>query len=143
MSETLSVTLITQGNSKFYSGTAEIELIAKCCTTNPRAEDPLGFQRSLDEKRAESIANYIRSGGTIPSSIILSAQPEAQLAYSPRNKIITFEVVPSSFLILDGQHRVYGFRKLLNHGVKYRVPIVVYNDLMSWFTGKWNRLRFG
>lgn len=130
MSENLSVTLITQGTSKFYSGTAEIELIAQCCTTNPRSNDPMdGFQRTLDDKRAESIANYIRDGGTIPSSIILSAQPEAELTYSSRNKIITFEVVPTSFLILDGQHRVFGFRKLLNQGVKYRVPVIIYNDL--------------
>jgi DGQHR domain-containing protein len=129
MTEPISVTLITQGNSKFYSGTAEIELIAQCCTTNPRSEDPLGFQRTLDEKRAESIADYIRNGGTIPSSIILSAQPEAQLTYNSRNKSITFEVLPSSFLILDGQHRVFGFRKLLNQGVKYRVPVIIYKDL--------------
>jgi DGQHR domain-containing protein len=130
MPETLSVTLITQGTSKFYSGTAEIELIAQCCTMNPRANDPMeGFQRTLDDKRAESIANYIRDGGTIPSSIILSAQPEAELTYSSRNKIITFEVLPTSFLILDGQHRVFGFRKLLNQGVKYRVPVIIYNDL--------------
>jgi DGQHR domain-containing protein len=130
MSEKLSVTLITQGISKFYSGTAEIELIAQCCTTDPRSSDPMdGFQRTLDDKRAESIANYIRDGGTIPSSIILSAQPEAGLTYSSRNKIITFEVVPTSFLILDGQHRVFGFKKLLNQGVKYRVPVIIYNDL--------------
>jgi len=128
--ETILVTLITQGSHKFYSGTMEIEMIARCCSVNPRAHDPTnGFQRTLDETRAISIANYIRAGGTIPSSIILSAQQGSGLLYSSKNKSITFEVTEDAFLILDGQHRVYGFRHLLNEGVKYRVPVIIYNDL--------------
>lgn len=130
--QNISITLITQGEHKFYSGTMEIELIATTCSTNPRAADPIeGFQRTLDENRALSIAEYIRSGGTIPSSIILSAQPHAELAYNSKNKTITFNENQDSFLILDGQHRVYGFRKLLNEGVKYRVPVIIYNELTS------------
>lgn len=89
----------------------------------------MGFQRTLDESRAQAIADYIRTGGTIPSSIILSAQPESELSYNSRNKTITFNDSQNSFLILDGQHRVFGFRKLLNEGVKYRVPIIIYNEL--------------
>ena len=128
--DNISVTLITQGTHKFYSGTMEIELIASSCSTNPRAADPIdGFQRTLDGGRATAIADYIRNGGTIPSSIILSAQPESQLTYSSRNKTITFELTQKAFLILDGQHRVYGFRKLLHEGVKYRVPVIIYNEL--------------
>jgi len=128
--DNISVTLITQGVHKFYSGTMEVELIANCCSTNPRADDPVeGFQRTLDEGRAAAIADYIRNGGTIPSSIILSAQQASQLTYSSRNKTITFEVTQGAFLILDGQHRVFGFRKLLHEGVKYRVPVIIYNEL--------------
>lgn len=128
--QNISVTLITQGEHKFYSGTMEIELVAGTCSTNPRADDPIdGFQRTLDEGRAMSIAEYIRCGGTIPSSIILSAQLNSQLSYNSKNKTITFEATQGAFLILDGQHRVYGFRKLLNEGVKYRVPVIIYNDL--------------
>jgi len=128
--QNISVTLITQGEHKFYSGTMEIELIATTCSTNPREDDPdMGFQRTLDESRAQSIADYIRTGGTIPSSIILSAQPESEFSYNSKNKTITFNDSQNSFLILDGQHRVFGFRKLLNEGVKYRVPVIIYNEL--------------
>lgn len=128
--QNISVTLITQGEHKFYSGTMEIELVATTCSTNPREDDPdAGFQRTLDDSRARSIADYIRSGGTIPSSIILSAQPESALIYNSKNKTISFNEEHGAFLILDGQHRVYGFRKLLNEGVKYRVPVIIYNDL--------------
>jgi DGQHR domain-containing protein len=128
--DNISVTLITQGSHKFYSGTMSIELVAETCSTNPRANDPdEGFQRTLDESRAEAIATYIRNGGTIPSSIILSAQQSSLLTYNSKNKTITFEITPEAFLILDGQHRVFGFRKLLNEGVKYRVPVIIYNEL--------------
>lgn len=128
--DNISVTLITQGRHKFYSATMPIDLIAECCSTNPRESDPVaGFQRTLDENRAKSIAKYILDGGTIPSSIIISAQNESRLSYNARNKTISFEVLPSSFLILDGQHRVFGFRKLMNEDLKYRVPVIIYSDL--------------
>lgn len=128
--QNISVTLITQGEHRFYSGTMEIELIATTCSTNPREDDPvMGFQRTLDESRAQAIASYIRNGGTIPSGIILSAQPESELSYNSKNKTITFNESQGAFLILDGQHRVFGFRKLLNEGVKYRVPVIIYNEL--------------
>jgi DGQHR domain-containing protein len=126
----ISVTLISQGNHKFYSATMTIELIAETCSPNPRATDPEeGFQRTLDESRAEAIAEYIKQGGTIPSSIILSAQQESNLTYNSKNKTISFEVSHKSFLILDGQHRVYGFRKLMNEGIKYRIPVIIFNEL--------------
>lgn len=128
--QNISVTLITQGEHKFYSGTMEIDLIASTCSTNPREDNPLdGFQRTLDEGRAIAISNYIRNGGTIPSSIILSAQSSAELIYNSKNKTISFNENQGAFLILDGQHRVYGFRKLLNEGSKYRVPVIIYNEL--------------
>jgi DGQHR domain-containing protein len=93
-----------------------------------RAEDLIkGFQRRLDPKRAKDIAAYIDSGlGTIPSSIILSAQPEAQLRYVSRSQTLSFKRVPRAFLILDGQHRVNGFYLAK---AKLRVPVVIYNGL--------------
>lgn len=128
--DNISVTLITQGKHKFYSATMPIDLIAACCSTNPREADPVaGFQRTLDESRANAIAKYIRDGGTIPSSIILSAQADSRITYNARNKTISFEVNHSSFLILDGQHRVYGFQKLMNEDLKYRVPVIIYSEL--------------
>jgi len=104
------------------------EVLAECTFVSNRDEDPeQGFQRTLDEKRANEIAKYIDSGlGTIPTSIILSAQDSAELEYDSRNKTIEFVQDPFSFLILDGQHRVFGFRKATT---SVRVPVVIYNGL--------------
>lgn len=130
--EFLSAVLITQGEQKFYTLTMPIDVIARCCSPNPRAQDPEeGFQRTLNESRASSIAEYVRSGGVIPSSVILSAQEVSGIKYISRSKTIGFKIDPSSFLIIDGQHRVYGFKKLVESGFveKLRIPVVIFADL--------------
>lgn len=133
MKEFLSASLITQGKHKFYTLAMPIDIIVNSCSTNPRSEDPIsGFQRTLDEKRAYDIANYVKAGGVIPSSIILSAQQSSDFEYISKNKTLGFNLDVRSFLIIDGQHRVYGFRKLSEEGgneLKLRIPVVIFTDL--------------
>ena len=128
--ERLSYTasLVTQGRHRFYTLTMPADVLARTCFVTNRDEDPEeGFQRLLNKSRAQDIANYIDSGfGTIPTSVVLSAQPDADFEYSTRLKTVSFLDQPTSFLILDGQHRVYGFRLAKSD---LRVPVVVYNDL--------------
>jgi len=104
------------------------DVLAETCFVSTRANDPDGgFQRRLDESRAQQIADYIDSGfGTVPGSIILSAQPEAALTYDRRLKTIRFNRTRRAFLIIDGQHRVYGFSKAKT---ALRVPVVIYDSL--------------
>jgi DGQHR domain-containing protein len=120
--------LLTQGNHRFYTLAMPSEVLAETCVVDPRAKNPLdGFQRLLDKKRAQDIADYIDSGfGTIPSSIILSAQPEAKLQYVRKARTLRFRKSSRSFLIIDGQHRVYGFHLARE---TLRVPVVIYNNL--------------
>ena len=79
--------LISQGKHRFFTLTMQSDVLAHTCMVETRFDNPLeGFQRKLDEKRAQEIADYIDAGfGTIPSSIVLSAQPEAELSYLSRN----------------------------------------------------------
>ena len=123
-----SSSLIQQGEKQFYSVTMPTNVLANCCFVTSRSENPHdGFQRVLDKKRAQDIANYIDSGeGTIPGSIILSAQPEAKLNVLVRGKTIEFTFTPKAFLVLDGQHRVFGFSLA---ETALRVPVVIYSGL--------------
>lgn len=123
-----AASLITQGKHRFFTLSMPSDVLAETCVVEPRNEDPLkGFQRSLDEKRAQDIANYIDAGmGTIPTSIVLSAQPEADLNYNSQKRTLSFKKNARSFLILDGQHRVFGFRLAKQ---RLRVPVVIYNGL--------------
>lgn len=123
-----SVSLVRQGEHRFYSFTMPSDVLAESCFVINRDEDPIdGFQRELDKKRATEIANYIDSGlGTIPSSIVLSAQEGCDFIYDAKKKSVSFEKNNKAFLIIDGQHRVYGF-KLANTAL--RIPVVVYENL--------------
>jgi DGQHR domain-containing protein len=64
--------------------------------------------------------------GTIPTSIILSAQEAAEFEYTRTKRTVRFRDFPKSFLVLDGQHRIYGFSLASS---ELRVPVVIYNDL--------------
>ena len=123
-----SISQVTQGKHKFYTCTIPSDVLARCCFVTTREDDPkIGFQRVLDKKRAEEIAKYIDSGfGTIPSSIILSAQKEAELKIVGKGKTVEFDDIPKAFLVLDGQHRIYGFSLAES---TLRVPVVIYNEL--------------
>ncbi len=127
----VGVSLVTQGNNKFYTATIPIAIITQTCFVSSREIDPEeGFQRMLDKNRAEEIANYLDKGGAIPNSIVLSAQSEAGLEYSSKKRSVTFNLVSNAFLILDGQHRVFGFRKAnLSKLKKIRIPVVIFNNL--------------
>lgn len=120
--------LIVQNNFRFFTFAIPSDVLADTCTVEPRYTDPLeGFQRKLDERRAQEIADYINAGfGTIPTSIVLSAQPGAELEYNSKTQVLKFKKAKGAFLILDGQHRVYGF-KLAQKSL--RVPVIVYNNL--------------
>jgi DGQHR domain-containing protein len=123
-----SVSLIQQADKQFYSVTMPTDVLANCCFVTSRNEDPSdGFQRVLDKRRAQDIADYIDSGqGTIPGSIILSAQPEAELKIVGQGKTLEFTFARRAFLVLDGQHRVYGFSLAKS---ALRVPVVIYSGL--------------
>lgn len=123
-----SMSYVTQGDHRFYTLTLPSDVLSSCAFATSREEDPIaGFQRVLDEKRAQEIADYMDQGlGTIPTSIVLSAQPEANLLVIGGGKTLEFTLSPHSFLILDGQHRVFGFSKART---KLRIPAVIYNGL--------------
>lgn len=123
-----TASLITQGKYRFYALTIPSDVLARTCFVINRDEDPVaGFQRLLNKDRAQKIADYIDSGlGTIPTSVVLSAQEDADFEYTRKTRTVKFRDNSKSFLILDGQHRVYGFHLAKSN---LRVPVVVYSDL--------------
>lgn len=122
-----SVSPMKQNGVEFYTLSVPSEVLAETCFVSNRYEDPEeGFQRSLNLKKAKQIADYIDfEGGTIPTSIILSAQPSAETEILTR-KSVSFKNTKKAFLVIDGQHRVWGY-KLAKKSI--RVPVVIYNGL--------------
>lgn len=120
--------LLSQNKHRFYFATIPVDKLFASCFVSRRDEDPeAGFQRALNETRADDIARYLAEGnGSIPSNIVLSAQPEAGFTYDRKTKSISFRPGPRTFLVLDGQHRLWGYQKCR---VRHRVPVAVYQEL--------------
>jgi DNA sulfur modification protein DndB len=84
------------------------------------------YQRLLGSKRAGDIARYILAGYVIPGAIILSAQKEANLQFESDNNRLTFSLVPNSFIVIDGQHRLYGIHQ---SGLDLPVAVCILENL--------------
>jgi DGQHR domain-containing protein len=117
-----------QNNQKFYFTTIPKADIFPFCYVADRNEDPVkGFQRVLDITRAKDIAKYLdESLGSIPTNVVLSAQVESELRYEGKTKTLKFRRFPKSFLVLDGQHRLYGYGLTQKN---HRVPVSIYEGL--------------
>jgi DGQHR domain-containing protein len=123
---------IVQNEQRFYFTTIPVSSLFPYCFVARRNEDPkTGFQRRLSETRAEDIAKYLHDGrGSIPTNIVLSAQEGAGLAYNSRSKLLSYDKLPGSFLVLDGQHRLWGYEICRErYGYELRVPVSIYTGL--------------
>jgi DGQHR domain-containing protein len=120
--------LISQNKTRFYFATIPVDELFPYCFVARREADPLqGFQRSLNESRADDISQYLSDGtGSIPSNIVLSAQSISNLKYSARAGSISFTPAKLAFLVLDGQHRLWGYHKC---PVRHRIPVAIYSGL--------------
>jgi len=119
---------MSQNMRRFYFATIPVDDLFPWCFVARRDEEPdLGFQRALNQERADDIASYLSAGdGSIPSNIVLSAQQEALFGYDRRTKTISFTRIRRAFLVLDGQHRLWGYQK---SSVRHRVPVAIYDGL--------------
>jgi DNA sulfur modification protein DndB len=62
--------------------------------------------------------------------VVLSAQEDAQIRYNSTNKTLAFERTQRAFLVLDGQHRLWGHQICLERfGKDHRVPLSIYENL--------------
>jgi len=119
-----------QNGKIFYITILENDLLKDICFISRRDEDSKkGFQRNLNLSRAKDIAKYLDEvKGTIPSALILSAQDISKFTFNKRSNEISFVTNERSFMVLDGQHRLYGL--MLAEKI-YSVPVVVFNHLTT------------
>ncbi len=131
-----SVSLVTQGSYQFYTLTMPSDVLARTCAVSTRQEDPQkGFQRALDERRAQEIAQYIDSGHSIPNSIVLSAQERANLKVIGRGKTLEFSDAPQIVARIEEFFRLLASSGPLSSGQlsETRNAISYRHELAVWF----------
>lgn len=127
-SKTIKAIKCEQNNKTFYLTTISSKILEKVCFISRREDDIVnGFQRALSEPRAKSIANYMdNEKGCLPSTLILSAQKISKIVYDEKKYELSFEIKNNSFMVLDGQHRLYGLFFSEND---YDMPVVIFENL--------------
>ena len=119
----------TQNDKMFYLAVINSSILKSMCVVSRKKEDrEKGFQRLLNPKRAKAIAKYLDEiHGAIPSAIIVSAQKNTKIHFND-DSTISFEIVENGFLVIDGQHRLYGLIESKN---EYDIPVIIFTDLKS------------
>jgi DNA sulfur modification protein DndB len=117
-----------QNGKQFFLASISSHILKNVCTISRRSENPKkGFQRLLNKNRARDIARYLdEETGVIPSALIVSAQPSSKIEYDPRKQTISFSETEDGFLVLDGQHRLFGLKEAKKD---YDFPIVIFIGL--------------
>lgn len=122
---------LTRGDVGFYVTAMTPSEILKCARVSRVSEDLVqGFQRTLEVSRAKKIASYIADGHVLPGAIILSAQSNLTIAFDEYHSKINFPFIEGSFLVIDGQHRLYGSHIAEQNGQRnLKLPVCILCNL--------------
>ncbi len=122
---------LTRGAVGFYVTAMAPGEILKFARVSRVSEDLVqGFQRTLEISRAKKISNYISDGHVLPGAIILSAQKGLNIEFDESTSKISFPVVEGSFLVIDGQHRLYGSHLAEQAGQEdIKLPVCILSNL--------------
>jgi DGQHR domain-containing protein len=119
-----------------YVTTMSASQLSMVCTVdrwNPGRD--IAYQRPELKRRFAEIARYLqREEGVLPTSILLSARPDARITIEPLNDHESPQIVKISFpdrcklWIVDGQHRLGGLREASTGNplyAEYLVPVTI------------------
>lgn len=113
---------VNQSGFTFYITKLNPSYLMKACFVARRVDDPRKYQRYLTRTRiVNQIPSYLmKEIGIFPNSIILVSN--YPLDYK-RGKL-SLRDAPSSFWILDGQHRVYAFNHVSDSDLSNNYDII-------------------
>lgn len=117
-----------QNDKIFYLTVLPSTVLRETCYISRRETNPTdGFQRALSKERAKAIAKYMDTyAGCLPATLILSSQKNSKLVFNEETSELKFAIRKDSFMVLDGQHRLYG---LLLAEKEYEIPVALFDGL--------------
>jgi len=121
---------LSRGKVGFYlTSMTTDELISTSKVSRVNEDLQEGFQRTLDETRAKRISRYLQDEKIIPGALILSCQDPKKITFDPTEEKISFPEEEGLFLVIDGQHRLYG-SALAKHFIDdLKVPVCILSGL--------------
>lgn len=121
---------LSRGKISFYLTTMTPEQLFQCVRVS-RVEEDLdsGFQRALDASRAKKISKYLLEERVIPGAIILSCQDPSEIKYDNTTSRLSFGLTNGLFLVIDGQHRLYGYHLASETLRDLKVPVCILSGL--------------
>lgn len=125
----VTAVVMRQKAFKLYLFAMNSEKLKEICYVTPRSHDnPDEIQRIVDPKRAQKIGAYIKEATSLlPNAIVISLTRDVTVEVAGDDCIIRFPDVSGKFAyILDGQHRVEGFK--YSDGVEFDLPVVALYD---------------
>ncbi len=135
----LAIQITDKNDTTFYVTAIPAKTLFSCSYISRADEDPIkGYQRLLNKSRTKQIADYLNQGQLIPGAIILSTQPAAKLEYDSKTHHLHFTISPKSFLVIDGQHRLFGASEANNTitlpvsilcGLTQELEVQYFNDI--------------
>ena len=127
-----------KGHELFCFGMNSAELKRICYVTPRSADAPDEIQRIVNPRRAKEIGEYIKQANSIfPNSIVVSLTDEVSVQESgtPKVKVLNFPDSEGKFAyILDGQHRLEGFKH--SEGIEFDMPVVAIHNADEALRGK-------
>lgn len=126
----LDILKISQPIGTIYVAKISPETLLEMSTVDRRRiqedDEVLGVQRELRMDKVHQIKSYLSSiDATFPNSIIVNTTSEFIL--SETNNTLEIEIKESAFTIIDGQHRVEGFRD--NPVKDFELIVAIFKDL--------------
>lgn len=127
---TLDVIKVKQPIGTIYVGKISPSLLLQMSTVDRRRivedDEVLGIQRDLKPEKVTQIKNYLSTvDATFPNSIIVNTTGNFIINESETQ--LNLEVNDSTFTIIDGQHRVEGFRE--NVLDNFELIVAIFKDL--------------
>ncbi|MBK0015198.1 DGQHR domain-containing protein [Kosakonia cowanii] len=127
--ETTAINL-TKGDIKFFlTSLTTNELMSTCKISRVNEKAEQGFQRTLDTARASKIAKYLNDGKVIPGALILSCQRDSDVEYDEKTQKLIITRSEGLFMVIDGQHRLYGSYIAYKEDDKTRIPVCILSGL--------------
>ncbi len=135
----VSAIVLRQKGRELYCFGMSSKRLRQFCYVTPRSHDnPEEIQRILNPKRAKEIGEYIKQANSLlPNSLVVSLSNEVQVQASGTDGVKTLQFPEEEgkiAYILDGQHRLEGFK--YSDGIEFDLPVVAIHNADDSLRGK-------